>query len=480
MVWLKYLLVYLLLASLVEEINSVRDDNGQCIWYDTCGQDPLTDKTLNCVYNGPAKQLNGTTGLKILQKYCPSLYTGRETKTCCSTNQLKFLEKEMVLPYQILGRCHACYQNFVNMYCYMTCDPHQSDFLGVNSSNGSQITAINYTISTEFAYGMYNCCRNVMIASTKKRALGILCGRSAKDCTPEILLDFIGDRRNGETPFGINFNITDDIVPFGNRTLKPLKRPLIPCKSTIHKAVTKMDFTAKDSRVREEKKHFVSHYGPMHRREQVIIRRAGYHPRVKHNKPPPAAGVDYFDPIFDREFMHQVLALQNDISELTARFKNETVSLDDVCLKPPVLLNTCYDPLPQWNNNCSIYSPLQYYQNSHYNLDKEKWDEYHFFVLADYLDHFLLCVETSGGLINDVLGLSCTGTFGLHVHPWLVLDGITGHGDYNNATAHVLTFVLNNQSNIMDPAKVTAWEKEFIDFMRNYKNPNMTISFSSQ
>ncbi|KAK6177466.1 hypothetical protein SNE40_015560 [Patella caerulea] len=365
----------------------------------------------------------------------------------------------------------------------MTCDPHQSDFLGVDSNRGSQITAINYTISREFAYGMYNCCRNVLVPSFNKRALSVLCGRAAKYCTPEIWFAYMGSTLNNPSPFGINFNITDDSVPFGNRTLKPLKRPIIPCKSTIHKAVKKMDFTAPDSRVREEKRHFVSHYGPIYRREQVIIRRTGNHSRVKHFFPPPSNDVKYFDPIFDREFMHQVLALQNHIGELTARFNNETVSLDDVCLKPPVLLNECRDPLLHLNNNCSIYSPLQYYQNSHNNLDKIKWDKFHFFQRADYLDHFLLCAGADGGLFfvsDDVLGLSCTGTFGIPIYPWLVFDGITGYGDYNNATAHVLTFVLNNQSSMKDPARVTAWEKEFIDFMKSYRNPNMTISFSSQ
>jgi len=42
---------------------------------------------------------------------------------------------------------------------------------------------------------------------------------------------------------------------------------------------------------------------------------------------------------------------------------------------------------------CVVQSFSQYYQNDHATLDKATWDEYHFYVLADYLDHFLACSE---------------------------------------------------------------------------------------
>ncbi|KAK6177467.1 hypothetical protein SNE40_015561 [Patella caerulea] len=75
--WTRYL-VYLIFTCFIEEIKTTSNGKGQCIWYDTCGKDPSTGKPLNCVYNGPAKQLNDTTGLKLLQKYCPALYIGQK------------------------------------------------------------------------------------------------------------------------------------------------------------------------------------------------------------------------------------------------------------------------------------------------------------------------------------------------------------------------------------------------------------------
>jgi Niemann-Pick C1 protein len=71
------------------------------------------------------------------------------------------------------------------------------------------------------------------------------------------------------------------------------------------------------------------------------------------------------------------------VEKLTAKFDNETVTLEDICFKP----------LSPDNNNCTIESVLQYWQNNRTNLDKEVWDEYHIYDLADHFDHFLKCAQ---------------------------------------------------------------------------------------
>ena len=53
------------------------------------------------------------------------------------------------------------------------------------------------------------------------------------------------------------------------------------------------------------------------------------------------------------------------------------------------LADICFTPLAPDNKNCTIESVLNYWQNSHENLDKIFNDG--FFTQADYHDHLLAC-----------------------------------------------------------------------------------------
>lgn len=50
---------------------------------------------------------------------------------------------------------------------------------------------------------MFNSCRDVQMPSTNERAIGVLCGHSPDDCTPQNWLDFMGSTANGQTPFTV-------------------------------------------------------------------------------------------------------------------------------------------------------------------------------------------------------------------------------------------------------------------------------------
>ncbi|MEQ2253804.1 NPC intracellular cholesterol transporter 1, partial [Ilyodon furcidens] len=108
----------------------------------------------------------------------------------------------------------------------------------------------------------------------------------------------------------------------------------------------------------------------------------------------------------------QVLDLQLEIENLVAEYDGQNITLQDICLAP----------LAPYNNNCTILSILNYFQNSHAVLDHSKGDD--FFVYADYHSHFLYCVSAPASL-NDttVLHDPCLGTFGGPVFPWLALGG---------------------------------------------------------
>uniref|UniRef100_A0A8C8ZF85 NPC intracellular cholesterol transporter 1 n=1 Tax=Prolemur simus TaxID=1328070 RepID=A0A8C8ZF85_PROSS len=226
-------------------------------------------------------------------------------------------------------------------------------------------------------------------------------------------------------------------------------------------------WSAPASQARLEKEYFDQHFGPFFRTEQLIVQAPL---TKKHTYEPYPSGADVpFGPPLDIDILHQVLDLQTAIENITASYNNETVTLQDICLAP----------LSPYNKNCTIMSVLNYFQNSHSVLDHKIGDD--FFVYADYHTHFLYCVRAPTSL-NDtsLLHDPCLGTFGGPVFPWLVLGGYDDQ-NYNNATALVITFPVNNYYNDTEKLqRAQAWEKEFINFVKNYKNPNLTISFSAE
>ncbi|XP_019509402.1 PREDICTED: Niemann-Pick C1 protein [Hipposideros armiger] len=226
-------------------------------------------------------------------------------------------------------------------------------------------------------------------------------------------------------------------------------------------------WSAPSSQARLEKEYFDTHFGPFFRTEQLIIRAP--HTDIHTYQPYPAGSDVPFGPPLNIEILHQVLDLQTAIENITASYNNETVTLQDICLAP----------LSPYNNNCTIMSVLNYFQNSHSMLNHTIGDD--FYVYADYHTHFLYCVRAPASL-NDtsLLHDPCLGTFGGPVFPWLVLGGYDDQ-NYNNATALVITFPVNNYYNDTEKLqRAQAWEREFINFVKNYKNPNLTISFSAE
>ncbi|XP_062596314.1 NPC intracellular cholesterol transporter 1-like [Saccostrea cucullata] len=211
-------------------------ESGQCIWYGQCGE--TTAGKQNCLYQGPSKVMEDPEGMKILKTYCPDLVTGNQTETCCDVAQLRTLQSNMGLPQQFFLRCPSCYNNFLNLYCYLTCGPSQSDFLRINGTvdgnNGTYVKAVAYYLTNEYAQGMYNSCKDVQMPSANEKALSIFCGRPAAQCTAQSWLTYMGSTANGHTPFGINFVIGDNNVTVAdnsthNSTYVPMNYTITPC-----------------------------------------------------------------------------------------------------------------------------------------------------------------------------------------------------------------------------------------------------------
>ncbi|XP_035526866.1 NPC intracellular cholesterol transporter 1 [Morone saxatilis] len=577
-----------------------------CVWHGECGESAkVPGKKYNCKYNGPPISLQ-PEGYELLTELCPGYDYGNRS-LCCDADQLRTLKGSLQLPLQFLSRCPACFFNLMNLFCELTCSPHQSQFMNATKVDDQNVLEVQYYIGQTFSNAMYNACRDVEAPSSNVKALSLLCGKDAKDCNATNWIQYMFNIENGQTPFPI-IPIFSDVpvsgyTPMNNKTYactealedgsgpcscqdctkacgpKPVPPPLPPpwtilgidamtvimwisytafllifigavlgswcyrkrtimseygpildsnnplslnsdnpdqvnasCCETLgerfenvlrlvfsswgsfcvrHPSVVLLGslilvvassgglvymrittdpvelWSAPTSQARQEKDYFDSHFGPFFRTVQLIITSPL---QINFTYSPYFGGSDVpFGAVLDKDILHQVLDLQLDIEGLVATYEGQNVTLKDLCLAP----------LAPYNNNCTILSVLNYFQNSHTVLDHIMEDE--FFVYADFHSHFLYCVSAPASL-NDTTLLHdpCLGTFGGPVFPWLALGGYD-ETNYNNATALVITFPLNNYLNdTVKLDKALAWEKEFISFMKNYKNPNLTIAFSAE
>ncbi|KAJ6662145.1 hypothetical protein lerEdw1_012610 [Lerista edwardsae] len=583
-----------------------------CVWYGQCGTDS-GGKRYNCKYNGSALPLP-KDGYDLVQELCPGFFF-ENVSLCCDVSQLQTLKDNLELPLQFLSRCPSCSHNLINLFCELTCSPRQSEFLNVTQTlpyydvvtkeNKTSIIELQYYVGETFANAMYNACKDVEAPSSNVKALGLLCGKDAKDCNATNWIQYMFSKDNGQTPFnmipvfsdvlihgmtpmnnatkGCNESVDDVTGPcscqdcsivcgpkpqpppppapwllfgldamyvvmwisymgflllffavifgvwcyrkkyitseytaiysnvtypvssrwrpgeaswmekLGERFENALRvtfaswgafcvrnpRPVIVfslvfiamCSSGLMYAKLTTNpvelWSSPNSQARKEKEYFDTHFGPFFRTEQLIIQAPLAKPDTY--SPYPSGADVPFGPPLNKDILHQVLDLQNDIENITAFHKNDTVMLKDICLSP----------LAPYNNNCTILSVLNYFQNSHSVLDHSVGDE--FYVFADYHTHFLYCTRAPASL-NDTSQLHdpCLGTFGGPVFPWLVMGGYDDE-NYNNATALVITFpVINYHNDTEKLLKVLAWESEFINFVKNYDNPNLTIAFSAE
>lgn len=369
----------------------------------------------------------------------------------------------------------------------MTCSPIQSKFVWADpaatkpKSYTTGVPAITVALTNDYAKGIYDSCIDVETFLHLK-SIGFLCGKKAADCTPANWMTYIGSLGNGHAPFPIDYVFTDGqswTSPDGTR-LHPLNIQNSRCNKPLNTSshmIGSNQCVCRECRAAQpcipnprptsdtRKTYFDTLFGRGHYDTvEVVVSRTDSHAIIEHQLPPPSTDNIKFSSIYDKGFLLQLLDLQNAIANVTASSVGSAISLDDVCLK---VAN---------QNDCVIESVLQYYQNNASNIEKVAYDQYHFFVLADYLDHFGQCVAdpTIG---KDLLPdhMSCDSDFGGVTHPYIVLERYSGDTDYPNATSYVITFLLKSG---VSASHVPDWKNAFASFMGSYTNPNMTISYS--
>ena len=212
-----------------------------------------------------------------------------------------------------------------------------------------------------------------------------------------------------------------------------------------------------DSNIRKNKIYYDTHFRPFYRTSQIIIRPTNTTPFQR--KIDNSTSKQYSN-AFNKDFLMQVFYLQSNLTLLKAEYNNTNVTLNEICFKP---LQPDYD-------TCLVISIFGYWQNNFVTFNK----------FNDYLSHFESCVA-SPTTLNDPQGLSCFSDYGGFIQPDLSLGGYPTK-EYGNATALIITFIINNNIDPVRNLKAKAWEKKTIDFLKSYSTSNtqLKISFNTE
>ncbi|XP_023224398.1 Niemann-Pick C1 protein-like [Centruroides sculpturatus] len=212
-------------------------------------------------------------------------------------------------------------------------------------------------------------------------------------------------------------------------------------------------WVSSNSEARQNMEYFNRHFDPFYRVEHLIItpndQSKFFQPAVKNFK------LQNFTwgPIFRKDFLIQVLQLQNDIENIVAEFEDKNITLEDICLAP----------LSPISKHCAIQSIFAYFQNDLTKLINS----------PDYLSHFLECS------VNKALP-DCFAPYGGPLQSVEAALGGFQDTQYNTAEAIVITIPVKNFYEKDLNMKALAWEKKFLEYMKKYNNSNMTVAYKAE
>ncbi|CAG4982286.1 unnamed protein product [Colias eurytheme] len=211
-------------------------------------------------------------------------------------------------------------------------------------------------------------------------------------------------------------------------------------------------WAAPNSRSRQEREFFDSHFEPFYRTEMLIITAKGL-PKIEYTATD--GTVMTFGSVFNSTFLLDVLDLQNRIMAIG----NET-RIEDICFAP---LSSPFEG-PVTPQQCAIMSPLAWWENDPDNINDSLEDN-------AYLSQVVRCSSNPYG---------CLAAWGGPVLPGVALGGFLAPGEplgkasrFNEASALILTVLVDNRHDKEKLKPALQWEKEFIEFMKNYTENEM-------
>lgn len=192
-----------------------------------------------CYNKHPPREVDEGS-LETLKLLCPLLFEPGHNSTgfCCNPEQIHAMKASLDQAKPFIGKCPSCYYNWKNIFCQLSCSPHQSDFVEITQTKPfveknitkQQVYSANYHISHTFAQGTFESCEG--IAGPTGKAIHLMCGTS--DCKRDDWYNFMGKASysGGYSPFQINFAFTNETSI--NGTYYPMNVPTVPCNMKIN------------------------------------------------------------------------------------------------------------------------------------------------------------------------------------------------------------------------------------------------------
>lgn len=143
--------------------------------------------------------------------------------------------------------------------------------------------------------------------------------------------------------------------------------------------------------------------------------------------------------------------------QLTAQHANKTVRLQDICFRP----------LYPDNPHCMVQSLTEYFQEDatvlNYTAPDGDNDQY----MITYLDHIRYCLLNPTEITDADFNLApCMSKWGGPTFPYMAVGGflsegqtLVGNVNYLNASALLVTFLVNNQYDHNQLGPAMAWEQ---------------------
>ncbi|XP_024990952.1 NPC intracellular cholesterol transporter 1-related protein 1-like isoform X4 [Cynara cardunculus var. scolymus] len=189
---------------------TLREQHGEdyCAMYDICGA-RSDGKVVNCPFGSPSVKPDDLLSAKI-QSLCPTI----SGNICCTEAQFDTLRAQVQQAIPFLVGCPACLRNFLNLFCELSCSPHQSQFINVTSiakvKNNSTVGSIDYYITDTYGEGLFESCKEVKFGTMNSRAIEFV-GAGAKNFREWFA--FIGRKASPNlpgSPYAINFRSDAD------------------------------------------------------------------------------------------------------------------------------------------------------------------------------------------------------------------------------------------------------------------------------
>ncbi|KXJ81281.1 hypothetical protein RP20_CCG020355 [Aedes albopictus] len=239
------------------------------------------------------------------------------------------------------------------------------------------------------------------------------------------------------------------------------------CYGIIHLQITTDPvelWAAPESRSRVEKDYFDSRFSPFHRTTQLFIKptKQNY---VVHQT---STGNITFGPAYDKEFLLAVFELQEQI-ELIGQ--DEDAGLEKICYAPMTAAGQ-----ETVLSECTVQSVFGYFQNDYDKFNNIRTDIEGFEV--NYLNTINDCTR------NAYIP-ACFGPYGGPVEPGIAVGGFpkpaSGESpDFRLATGVIITILIKNKANKDELGPMMEWEKKYIEFMEQYRNPLMDIAYTAE